>query len=268
MIQINEQLCIGCGACVKDCLAKNIAMEAGTAQIVNETCMNCGHCIAVCPVNAVRITDYDMGDVTDLQESTISPEDFLLLVKSRRSVRQFKDKPVEQALIRRMLEAARFTATGGNRQELSYIVVTEQMQEFRRLIIENLAEMAPKLLAEDSSPVMRNYASRWLKIGEKYQANPAEKDDVFFGVPSVILVLGNGPVDAGMAASNMELMAHVSGLGALYSGFITWGADRPNVRNLLGISAEKTIRMSMLVGYPDVKYRRTVPRKAQQVTWK
>ena len=268
MIQINEQACIGCGACVRDCFPGTIGMEEGKARLLEGRCISCGHCIAICPVNAVRITEYDMNDVMELGEQNISPEDFLNFVKSRRSIRHYKNQPVDPALIHRMLEAGRFTATGGNRQELSYVVITERMEEFRRLVIEGLADIAPRLLAaEDTTQMMRDYAGRWLKMAEQYRQNPAAKDSVFLGAPVVILVMGNGPVDAGMAVSNMELMAHASGLGALYSGFITWGADHPAVREFLGIPAGKTIRMTLLVGHPDVKYKRNVPRKAQQVTW-
>jgi len=269
MLTINQQLCTGCAACVKDCLPKNICIKDGKAQPVSETCMACGHCIAVCPVNAVSLTDLNMGDVIELTEAGVSPESFLSLIKSRRSVRQYQDRPVDAALIHRMIEAARFTATGGNRQDLSYVVVQKEMEPFRSLIINNLAETAPALLeAADTNMIMRNYATRWLAIAEKYRSNPQEKDAVFFGVPTVILATGNGPVDAGMAISNMELMAHASGLGALYSGFITWGADHANVRELLGIPAKRKINMAMLVGHPDVKYRRSVPRNPQQVIWR
>jgi len=268
MVTINQQTCIGCAACVKDCLAKNISIEDGKAQVIREICMNCGHCIAVCPVNAVGMTDHDMSDVTELVPSTISPEDFLSLVKSRRSVRQYQDRPVEPAQLHRILEAARFTATAGNRQELSFVVVEREMEAFRALIIKQLEEISPELLAaEDTIPVLRNYATRWLAIAEKYRNNPQEKDAIFFGAPTVILITGATNIDAGMAVSNMELMAHANGLGALLSGFITRGAASAEVKELLGIPSDEKVLMAMLVGHPDVKYRRSVPRKPTKVTW-
>ena len=271
MVVINEQACIGCAACVNDCLPKNLSVKNGKAQIVSETCMNCGHCVAICPLNAVSLSDHDMGDVMELSEQTISPEHFLTFVKSRRSIRRFQDRSVDPALISHMLEAARFTPSGGNRQDLSYVVVQKEMELFRSLVINHLAEMAaPMLAAEDTTPVMRNYAERWMAIAERYRENPQDNDLVFFRAPAIVLVVGHNAISvgAGMASSNIELMAHASGLGALYSGFITYGAAAPAVKELLDIPARQNVLMAILVGHPDVNYKRSVPRKPVKVLWR
>ena len=60
MIEIKKELCIGCGACVKDCPGKALAIEDGKA-VYKKECIHCGHCVAICPVNAVSIPEYDMA---------------------------------------------------------------------------------------------------------------------------------------------------------------------------------------------------------------
>ena len=60
MIQINQELCIGCGQCVKDCISHRLSLENGKAAISKE-CIYCGHCTAICPVGAVSNPDYDMA---------------------------------------------------------------------------------------------------------------------------------------------------------------------------------------------------------------
>ena len=62
MIEIKKELCIGCGACVKDCPGKALAIEDGKA-VYKKECIHCGHCVAICPVNAVSIPEYDMEEV-------------------------------------------------------------------------------------------------------------------------------------------------------------------------------------------------------------
>ena len=62
MVKINQELCIGCGKCAADCLAMNIVVEDGKAQVKKE-CIECGHCAAMCPVDAVSLEGYDMDDV-------------------------------------------------------------------------------------------------------------------------------------------------------------------------------------------------------------
>ena len=43
MIEIKKELCIGCGACVKDCPGKALAIEDGKA-VYKKECIHCGKC--------------------------------------------------------------------------------------------------------------------------------------------------------------------------------------------------------------------------------
>lgn len=268
MVVINTEKCIGCALCVNDCFPHNIIMKDGKAQPISDTCMLCGHCVAICPANAVEITDYDMDDVSDAAPHKFTPEELLSLIKFRRSIRQFKDRPVPQELITQIIEAGRYTATAGNRQELSFIVVEKEMEQFRRLVIENLEEKGRALLAADNTPLqLLNYAHRWIAFADSYRKNPTEKDAVFFGAPAVILIAGDNPIDAGLAASNMELVACASGLGVLYSGFITRGVGNEKTKNAIGVPAEKEVLIALVIGYPDVQYKRSAPRKKADIIW-
>ena len=64
IIEIDEDKCIGCGLCVQDCIAGNLKVENGKAEVLG-SCLQCGHCVAVCAQNAVQIPEFDMVDVTD-----------------------------------------------------------------------------------------------------------------------------------------------------------------------------------------------------------
>lgn len=65
MVEINRNACTGCGQCISDCIANNLFLREGKAE-VSGNCILCGHCVAVCPLNAVSIPEYDMGDVEEL----------------------------------------------------------------------------------------------------------------------------------------------------------------------------------------------------------
>lgn len=84
----------------------------------------------------------------------------------------------------------------------------------------------------------------------------------------VLFITSDWPLDAGLAAQNIETMAVSMGLGALFNGYLARIADaNEELKKWLGI-AEKEIKACMLLGYPDRKYVRTVPRKEANVVWK
>lgn len=58
IISINEELCNGCGKCVKGCHEGALQMIDGKARIISELyCDGLGACIGDCPVNAISIEE-------------------------------------------------------------------------------------------------------------------------------------------------------------------------------------------------------------------
>ena len=109
----------------------------------------------------------------------------------------------------------------------------------------------------------------WLQMHDAFKENPKQNDMLFFNAPAVIIVAANSDVNGALASSNMELMTNALGLGTFFSGFLVRAASyNKNILDYLGIEEGKKIVTCMPVGYPDVKYSRTVPRKEADITWK
>lgn len=266
MVSIDKEKCIGCGACVEDCFPENLFLDSGKAEIKGR-CMQCGHCIAVCPVNAVSITNYPQEGIEeyDKEKFDISSDNLLNFIKFRRSVRHYKNKPVEKEKLERVLEAGRYTATGSNMQDVSYIVVQETLNEIKPVIWESLYEFALENLNEKG--VIGAYAPRWIKMYEDYKKDPSN-DKLFFEAPVLLVVTAISPLNEVLAPSNIELMANAEGLGVLFTGFIERALKNSvKAKKMLGIN-KKEIISCMLMGYPDIKFRRTVPRKQAEISWK
>ncbi|MBC3888038.1 4Fe-4S dicluster domain-containing protein [Acetobacterium paludosum] len=274
MIEINQEKCIGCEKCVEDCFPQDIVVKNDKAEPKNVNCIKCGHCIAICPVNAVSITDYDMTEVKeyDAESFAIGSEKLLNFIKFRRAVRQFKDKPVEKNKLEQIIEAGRFTPTGSNRQPVSYIVVQEGLPELTKLALESLDDLGKSYLKNDQNETSLSsyYAKRWSKMYEDYLKNPELPTSLFFKAPNVILVVSDSPIDGGLAASSMELMTQAQGLGMFYSGFFVRAANNSEkIRAFLGLEDDaKKIIACLVIGYPGVEYQRTVPRKKPEISWR
>lgn len=273
MMIIDNEKCVGCGFCVKDCFPRDIKIVEGKAKIRNITCMKCGHCIAVCPKGAVSIDEYNMDDVKSYNETefTIQPDTLLNFIKYRRTIRQFKDKNVENEKIIKIIEAGRFTQTGSNSQNVSYIVIKDKIEKLKEMTIETLKIKGEELLKNLNPQTLpfKRYAKMWIQMYDEYKENSKINDRIFFNAPALILVVSESSVNASLASSNMELMTNALGLGTFFSGFFVMAAqENEKIRELLELQENKQIITCMVIGYPDVKYTRTVPRKAAEISWK
>ena len=64
---VNQEKCIGCGACVPSCPFGAIEMRDGKAYIT-EACTMCGACISVCPVEAIFREEIERNVAMDKTE--------------------------------------------------------------------------------------------------------------------------------------------------------------------------------------------------------
>lgn len=113
--------------------------EIARITIDAEKCNGCGHCMALCPKGAIKIegrftSPDDLFPLPD-KSGMASYDALLKLFQRRRSIREFKDKPVEQELIDKIIAAAS-TADGittfrcehpGNQLERKSISVLQRL---------------------------------------------------------------------------------------------------------------------------------------------
>ena len=134
---IDKTKCVGCGLCVSDCVSQCISLKGGKAEVNESFCIGCRHCYALCPQNAVELTGWG-EQIPEPSKEHVSPEALMGLMKRRRSTRQFQDKPVPQAVIDQLLEAARYCPTAENHQVVEYIILDEKKAEAEALAVEGV----------------------------------------------------------------------------------------------------------------------------------
>lgn len=266
MITIDHDNCSGCGLCVKECAFELLEIKDNQALISRDGCISCGHCSAVCPESVITVNKYDMSEVLSYnpQVMQIDADQLCGFMKYRRSVRQFTNIPVEKEKIDKIIEAGRYSPTGGNGQTVRYIVLQNQLEDVRKLAVRSLHKAALELPAEQVP-----YRDMYLRI---YEAEKQNRDLLFYHAPALIAVLDfqtNNNVNASIAASRMELMANALGLGVCFIGFFVSAVKfEPQLNDLLGINSRYKIAASLAIGYPAVDYLRTVSRKRAKVDWK
>ncbi len=249
-IIVDKEKCIGCGACAKDCPAFSISVKNGKAEKTGEGCIECGHCYSICPVNAVQMAGYECADEKITPMTDIDPELLLNAMKSRRTVRQFKNQKIEQDKIDKILEAGRYCPTGGNSQHVAYTILDTKQDEIENLCVKTFRKGI-------------NLGSKF----SKFLSNMKIDDNFFFKkAPLVIVVSSRDNVNASLASSYMEIMAESLGLGVLYSGFFVACAKiNPKIKSMLNLKKGYKVCTCMVIGYPDVKYYRVAPRKELKV---
>ncbi len=262
MVIIDQNRCVGCKLCSSDCLSNAIRIVDGRAEIF-KNCFECGHCVAICPADAVRFegAEYDMSDVEPVGAGFgIDPATMLHAVKSRRSIRHFTEKMPSRRDLEIILEAARFSPTASNAQNVSFMVFTEETGELSRIAMEELRGYRgdPEAFAKVFPPPMSTD-----------RINFDNDDFLFKGAPVIILTLSPHEVNAAIATANMELQAVSLGLGALYVGFFTrLAAGSARLRACLGLHESDRVVTCLALGYPAIRYQRTVPRRKAKITWR
>ncbi len=284
--KVVEEKCTGCGICLKECAADIIEMRNDKAFIARGMdCVECGHCIAVCPTNAIQDPLAMKGD-----NRSYNPEDFpsskslQLLFRARRSVRQYKNKPLSRQILEKILEAGRYAPTGGNRPDVHYVVITspEEIEWLRSAVLESVLKMFRMLqkVAKPTSlimgrenldtfnyylPILENFQDRWNKMGD---------DRIFYHAPALIIVHGKKWDDIvgfgnAVALYQSSLMAETLKVGCCFNGFLQVAPSfDAKIRKRLQIPKNHKCYGAMGLGYEKPKYKRLVRRKPPNITWR
>ncbi len=254
IVRIDTDKCIGCGLCVKDCVGEHLFLAETGAAVKPGACPECGHCYAICPQNAITLDGYDFtgADVPPHGLNHFDSALFLRALKSRRTCRHFQKRDVPADVLNTLLDAGRFSPTGSNKQDVHFTILRDCYSEIERLAVEFLRSKQRE--GTDKGTFMDR------TITENY---------FFKGAPLVLLISAESLLDAGLSAAYIELMAYNLGLGVLYSGYFQYAfACCEEIRKLVGLPENEKLGACLVLGYPELEYKRIVPRYSPNVTWR
>ena len=287
-IVVKNEDCTKCQVCGSVCPYELFFIENDTLQLQSqfeEECIECGHCSAICPVDIIRLKAHQNEILKDIpkKEDLPSYSSLLNLVTIRRSIRNFKNHAVPKEELIKLLELAKYTATGHNEENIYYTIVqdTELLEKFSNEITTNIRNLVGKL--EDSEgrasleavlpPETMKKAIEFLP-GFKRNIDRVERGRDPWHRGGILLIMHSPKTttalieNCSLAACNIMLAAESLGIGTCSLGYTTAMLNQfRTVSKLVKIPRNHKVGYTLTLGYPVHKYKRIPARKPLSVKW-
>ena len=158
-------------------------------------------------------------------------------IQTRRSIRHYQDRPVDDLTLEKTLEAARWAPSWANTQCWRFIVVRDSGIKIRLAdTLRSHAESAKNAadVAIKSAPVVIVACAELGKSGYFHGEPSTDKDDWYM-------------FDVALAMQNLVLAAHSLGLGTVYVGLF----DAKGAADILQVPEGFCVVAMTPLGYPD-----------------
>lgn len=272
LFTVDSDKCKRDGVCVAECPVRIIELKDDGSvprpiEGAGALCIDCGHCVAACPHGALSLKTQPVDACEPIRENLLpTAEAATHFMKSRRSVRTYRRKPVKKETLEKLIDIARYAPSGHNCQPVSWLVIHDP-DEARRLagfvidwmrhIIETQPDMA-------NSFHLDRVVAGW----------EDGRDPVLRGAPHVIVAHApkNLPPAAPactIALSHLELAAFAHGLGACWAGYFNTAANQwKPMLDALALPEGDAPFGAMMIGRPKFEYHRIPRRKPAKVVWR
>ena len=272
LLQIDTERCHRDGICADVCPAVIISLdgEDGYPAVVeggNERCIRCGHCVAVCPHGALSHSAMAFDDCPEIDRGRLPDAGQIKqFLRARRSIRRYKEAPLERETLASLIDVARFAPSGHNYQPVRWLVVQapEEVQRLAGMV----ADWMRHLMDEKSPMVAAMHLDLVVEAWDKGY------DRICRNAPHLILAHASqanptSPAAATIALTYLELAAVSMGLGACWAGYFNVAANLwPPLKEALGLPEGHAPFGAMLVGHPKYRYQRLPLRNEPQVIWR
>ncbi len=185
--------------------------------------------------------------------------DLMEAIYSRRSVRSYSDQQVEKPIVETLIQAAVQAPSALNQQPWAFAIIQD-----RKLLAQYSARVKAHVLKslKPESPLYSH--------GEAL-ANP--EYNVFYGAGTLIIVCAKpegvrAEEDCSLAAQNLMLAAHATGLGTCPIGFARPWLNLARTKRTLAIPLSYTVVFPVIVGYPKSDTPPVARREPEIVVWR
>lgn len=288
-VTINQSDCIACGICVQVCKGAPLHMVNGRV-CVDQTrifgCIGCGHCMSVCPKSCITVHGRDISkdDIIPIPaiKERANYEQLLSLLLSRRSIRNFRDQPIEPEIIEKIIAAVSTAPMGLPPSDVEVLILDnkEKVQEFASDVIELI-----KRSKWFFSPLMRQLLRPFIgkETFETFKSflYPAcntfvEKqgqgeDYLLYNAPLAMYFHTSpyaDPADSLVAATYAMLAAEALGLGSCMIGTPAEFIKRNDkFKSKYNIPIKNQQGIAVIFGYPLISHRKSIKRRLAKITY-
>lgn len=270
-IQVDQGKCTRCGICVGVCRGV-LGMGDRGPQVVRNLCISCGQCVAVCPQGALDNRNAPSAHQVVVKDTiNIDEETAAFFLRSRRSIRNYREKPVPRSELTKILNIARMAPTACNSQGVAYHVIDHP--DILRQITAVVIGWTENELNRPSEMAASKYARNTAMLVDIYRQTG--EDVVLRSAPSLIIAIADKDSYAAardntyIAFAYAQLFATAIGLGTCWAGLFEYCAASGHepLLTLLKLPPGKLVTSAMMAGYPHYTYQRLVDRNPLQVTW-
>jgi nitroreductase/NAD-dependent dihydropyrimidine dehydrogenase PreA subunit len=284
---VDMELCSNCKICADECLFFNF--DSGNLNFdkyMEEFCIECGKCVAICPKNAIRLKIHKDETLKEVpaKDELPSYDSLVKLLQTRRSRRNFEDKPVPKELIEKFLnDVGRYSPTGYNQENVYFTVVQdkeilkklseESTNQVKNLIKTFTNPQARKTLEVAFPPALIKKTEEILPTFKRFLSRIKEDKEVWRRDAEIIII--HTPKDAltalencALAACHIMMVAETLGLGTCSLGYINVFLNKfKPVRKIVKIPSKHIVGYTLAIGYPKARYYRIPARKPLKVKW-
>jgi nitroreductase/NAD-dependent dihydropyrimidine dehydrogenase PreA subunit len=292
-VTIDTERCKKDGLCAMIC-PKGIFVQREKLTIPElmdeEACIACGQCVAICRQGAISHSEFPAANIRAIQfEQMPTTEQVMKLLKTRRSIRAFRDNPLAKETIESIIDGARFAPSGHNSQSTEFLVVQDRdlLNQVSAMVIEYLKFEIKRF----SNPIFRTVTL--LADRESAESGLHEisgfkgmikmfesgSDPILHGAPVLLAfharrTVGFADVNAQLALQNASLVAHALGIGHFYTGWVLAPCRAPKARawnrrmpSLLGIPPDNKLYGALALGHPIPRFKNMIERKPPRIAW-
>jgi len=248
-------------------------------------CLKCGQCMAVCSTKSIKVNGFSYdNDLIDLPENNVDYQNFIDFLANRRSIRNFKNKSVSDETINQIIASISYAPFGAEPEKVNVTIVNNRKKIESALphiegFLDNIVKwienpvasfMIKRKKGQETFNTIKNHLYPIAKL-ENYKLKFGDR--ITRNAPAIIIFHANKKAEEHtnnslIYATYVMLAANSLGLGATIIGIVPAAINKTKeVREIFQIPVENEAVISVIIGYPKYKYKRTIKRNVQKINW-